>query len=346
MATPSATPLVVGLPGTEVDDQTRQILDQVQPAGVILFSRNIQSSEQVRELVTSLQDLETSPFICVDLEGGAVNRLSGLWGSLPSAARAAAAGRRATRALGEAAGAACRCLGIHLDLAPVVDLNCSGGMVGRQRRCLGDDPERVVTLAKLFAEGLGAWCVGGCLKHFPGLGAIADDTHELLPALDLDEAELATHVNVFAQLSESVPVVMMAHLMVPSLCDGKRPASLCSEAVKRAASLPGNPVVLTDDLEMGAVTGIADLPELVIRALQAGNHGVLVCHSFDRLPEITGRIAEATEQDETLQSRVSQLAARLGTLRRDLCRTSASVPAPDDATVAQLWERAWREAEG
>jgi len=126
-------PLVVGLPGTTVTDDDRALLERVRPAGVILFSRNIETPDQVRELVSGLQDLEPRPFVTADLEGGMVNRLSALWGDLPPPAEAAAAGRRAVRALGEAAGAACRNLGIQLDLAPVVDLDCPGGCLSGQR---------------------------------------------------------------------------------------------------------------------------------------------------------------------------------------------------------------------
>jgi len=340
-----ALPLVVGLPGTRLTDDEIQVLEQVRPVGVILFKRNIESVEQTLDLVAALQELEPAPFLCIDLEGGAINRVSGLWGPLPSPARSAEVGRRAVRLLGEAAGAACRALGIHLDLAPVVDLARPEGLVARERRCFSDQPERVATLAAVFAEGLAAWCVGGCLKHFPGLGAVELDTHQSLPTLDLSEEKLAPHLAAFSSLSETIPVVMTAHVIVPALGNSHTPASLCQDIVQRAATLPGNPVVLTDDLEMGAVAGLGTLPELVVRALGAGNHGVLVCNAFDRLQEIAAEIADQSEADPRLSTRLEELTARLGTLRRDLCHKAASVPAPDSATVEQLFKRAWREVE-
>lgn len=338
-------PLIVGLPGTILGRDERSTLETVRPAGVILFSRNIESAPQVRDLIASLLELELPPFVSVDLEGGAVNRLAGLWGTLPSPARAAAAGRRAVRALGEAAGAACRNLGIHLDFAPVVDLERPGGLIARQSRCLGDDPERVITLARVFNQGLAAWCVGGCLKHYPGLGAITVDTHEQLPLLDLEEEELQAHLQVFAALSEEVPVVMVGHVVAPRLGDSKRPASLSATVVERAATLPGNPVVLSDDLEMGALQACGDLPDRVAAALRARNHGVIVSRAFGRLEEIVDRLFEEAGEDSGIRSRLVEMASRLGTLRRELCRHSASAPAPDDTTVAQLWAQARAEAE-
>jgi beta-N-acetylhexosaminidase len=228
----------------------------------------------------------------------------------------------------------------------VIDLARPEGRIFRENRCLADQPERVATLAAVFAEGLAAWCVGACLKHFPGIGAVEVDTHQTLPSLDLSEERLGPHLTAFSSLSETIPVVMMAHVIVPALGDARTPASLCQDVVQRAATLPGSPVVLTDDLEMGAIAGLGTLPELVIRALAAGNHGVLVCHAFDRLEEIADEIASSSEEGSRMRSRLDELTARLGTLRRDLCRRAASVPAPDSATVEQLFKRAWREVEG
>jgi beta-N-acetylhexosaminidase len=337
-------PLLVGLPGTELSPAELEVLSRVQPAGVILFTRNISSIEQTRSLIGQLRELEATPFVAADLEGGIVNRLQGLWGELPTPAAAADAGRRAVRALGEAAGAACRSLGIQLDLAPVVDLQCPGGCLGEQGRCLGDDPERVVVLARIFNEGLTSWGVTGCSKHFPGLGEVAADTHEALPVLELNEAELARHLAVFEALGPEFPAVMMAHVVVPALGDADRPASLSRTVVEQAIALPGSPVVLSDDLQMGALDGWGELPERVGAALLARNHGILVCNAFDRLDDITEHLTALAGADSKVSSRLVEMAARMGTLRTEVITRAAAVPAPDEATVAQLWERARSEA--
>lgn len=341
---PDSMPLVVGLSGTTLGEEERGTLERMQPAGIILFARNISTAEQTRALVAGLKELEPRPFVCVDLEGGIVNRLSSLWGDLPSPAEAAAAGRRAVRALGQAAGAACRNLGIHLDLAPTVDLECPDGCLGGQDRCFSHDPERVIVLARIFNEGLGAWGVTGCSKHFPGLGPVPADTHEELPVLDPGEEVLARQIAVFEALGPDFPVVMVAHVVVPGLGDAERPASLSRMVIDRATKLPGSPVVLADDLEMGALEGWGDLPDRVVAALQARNHGVLVCNAVDRLDDINDHLTELAASDSTLSTRLTEMSARMGTLRRDLCQRAAAVPAPDDATVEQLWEQARREA--
>lgn len=344
MRRPDALPLVVGLPGTTITDHDRALLERVRPVGVILFSRNIESPDQAREMVAALDDLEPRPFVTADLEGGMVNRLSAIWGDLPSPAAAAAAGRRAIRALGEAAGSACRALGIHLDLAPVIDLARPGTVITAQERALSTSAERSATLARLFTEGLECWRVGACLKHFPGLGPVTIDTHDTLAVVDHRTEDLDEHLGVFAALSEDVPVVMVGHVVVPALGETKKPASLSRRVVQLATELPGRPVVLSDDLEMGALQGFGNLPELVTAALMAHNHGVLVCHAFARLPGIAEHLREQSKVNPRLAARVEEGRARLGTLARDLQHHAAAVPAPDDATVAQLWDRARRES--
>ncbi len=336
--TAETLPLIVGVPGTGLDPSELAVLEAVRPAGIILFARNISSPDQVRALVACVDKLDPRPFVAVDLEGGRVNRLSSLWGELPSPAAAAAAGRRAVRDLGEAAGAACRALGIHLDLAPVIDLDRPGGLIPSQDRCLSSDPERVAVLARVFHEGLSAWGVEGCLKHFPGLGAVDIDTHEALPTLPSEDRD--PHLEAFRSLSHDIPLVMVGHAIAPALGDSTKPASLSRTVVDQATRLPGSPVVLSDDLEMGAISELKDLPDLVVDALRASNHGILVCKAFHRLEEIAALINDTALCDPSFNSRLQAAAARLGTLRRDLCQKAAAVPRPDDQTVAQLWRQA------
>jgi beta-N-acetylhexosaminidase len=294
--------------------------------------------------VSALDDLDPRPFVTADLEGGMVNRLAAMWGDLPAPAEAARAGRKAVRALGQAAGAACRNLGIQLDLAPVVDLDCPGGCLGGQDRCFGADPDRVVALAQVFNEGIEAWGVSGCAKHFPGLGPVPADTHEELPVLEVSTEEAQRQLSVFSELGTTYPVVMVAHVVAPELGDAERPASLSRTVVEHAANLPGSPVVLADDLEMGALDDWGSLPERVVTAIHARNHGILICNACDRIEEIADHLERAASGDTTLGPRLMEMTARMGTLARDLHQKAAAVPAPDDETVAQLWEQARKEA--
>jgi beta-N-acetylhexosaminidase len=316
------------------------VIEDIRPIGIVLFARNIASPEQTRDLVSSINELEAQPLIAVDLEGGAVNRLRSLWGDLPSAAAAARSGRAAVRALGKAAGAACRALGIQVDFAPVIDLGCEGGLIAGQERCLSDQPDRVIALARIFNESLSAWGITGCLKHFPGLGAVSVDTHDQLAVLS--DGDLDLHCEVFGALSGEVPLVMVGHAASPQFGDPKRPTSLSIPAITAATKLPGSPVVVTDDLEMGALAGFGDLPELVVEAFRARIHGALVCSRLDRLSEIVNLMDATATTEPSLKSSIRAASARLGTLRREVRNVSSAIPAPDDETVAQLWELARR----
>jgi beta-N-acetylhexosaminidase len=170
------------------------------------------------------------------------------------------------------------------------------------------------------------------------------DTHEELPILETGESELNVQLAVFEQLGSDFPAVMVAHVVAPGLGDAERPASLSRTVVERAASLPGSPVVLADDLEMGALKEWGDLPERVMAALHARNHGLLICNACDRIEEIANHLRESGEADPIVATRLAEMTARMGTLARDLHQKAAAVPAPDNETVEQLWEQARREA--
>jgi hypothetical protein len=103
-------------------------------------------------------------------------------------------------------------------------------------------------------------------------------------------------------------------------------------------------VVLADDLEMGALREWGDLPDRVTAALHARNHGLLICNACDRIEEIANHLRESATADPIVATRLVEMAARMGTLARDVQQRAAAVPAPDDETVAQLWEQARREA--
>jgi beta-N-acetylhexosaminidase len=170
------------------------------------------------------------------------------------------------------------------------------------------------------------------------------DTHEELPILESDQEELNHQINVFEELGPDFPTVMVAHVVAPGLGDAERPASLSRTVVEQAANLSGSPVVLADDLEMGALGEWGDLPDRVILAVHARNHGLLICNACDRIDEIANQLRESAETDPTVAARLVEMAARMGTLARDLHQRAAAVPAPDDETVEQLWEQARRDA--
>src|SRR5271169_5186100 len=148
------------------------LLTKIQPAGVILFARNITSAEQTHTLLMECQKCVATPlFTCVDLEGGTVDRFRDLLGAAPSAAEVFATGdRELFRRHGEILGANCRALGFNVDFAPVLDLALEASRSVLGSRAVSEDPRETMIYAREFLAGLQDAKVLGCGKHFPGLG--------------------------------------------------------------------------------------------------------------------------------------------------------------------------------
>src|SRR5215470_4124682 len=176
--------LFIGVPGTEFDQSTRELVETIQPGGVVLIASNIESGHQVVELTSSIRStVQVPPLIAVDQEGGPVDRLKGIFGATPSAdlLRAAKDASVAAR-LGEITAECLRTLGFNVNLAPVLDLafddSIDNGLKGRY---LGSLAAEVARLSGAYLEGLQRGGVVGVGKHFPGLGAATVNPHMDLP---------------------------------------------------------------------------------------------------------------------------------------------------------------------
>jgi beta-N-acetylhexosaminidase len=297
--------LVCGISGCVLDGDEERLLAGLGPGGVILFARNVGTADELRVLVDRVRSLPSQPYVAIDLEGGRVNRLERLIGALPSAASAADSGPAAVRALGEAAGAACAHFGIGVDFAPVVDVASPDGYLGGESRCLGDSPELVVERAREYLAGLERFGVMGCLKHFPGLGTGAVDSHRELPILG---DAVRQEVSVFTALAAHSRAVMVAHALAPALGDAIRPASLSDVVVGGLRGIGCGPII-ADDLEMGALSAFGTLPERAAAALLAGCDQVLVCNALDARSSVVAHLERVADRDLVLAPRLRESAA-------------------------------------
>ena len=177
--------LIVGFDGTEISPRLRALLTRLQPAGVILFARNIKGAEETFQLLKDCQTCVSEPLLtCIDLEGGRVDRFRNVLGPAPSAADVfATRDRRLFRKHGEIIGRSCRALGFNTDFAPVVDLALAASRTVMSSRAVSADPQQVVIYAREFLAGLRSAGVVGAAKHFPGLGPANLDTHLELPVV-------------------------------------------------------------------------------------------------------------------------------------------------------------------
>jgi beta-N-acetylhexosaminidase len=274
----------VGIPGPVLDGATRRQLEAIRPGGVVLFERNIETREQVRELCESLRRWSESRIrIAVDQEGGRVSRFGCGVTPLPGAAalgegagadlRAAIA--RVRQQMAEVARELCA-LGVDVNLAPVADLAIGPENPALSGRCFGADPALVAALVTACVEGCREGGIAPTLKHFPGLGGARADPHLELARREGPVGEAALRP-FRAGIAAGCPFVMTTHLVVAGA--DETPATFSPRLVKDLlrGELGFRGQVITDALEMGAVAGDRDAAE---RALRAG-HDVLCVGSAD-----------------------------------------------------------------
>ncbi len=316
---------MVGLPAPRVDPVARELVRDLKVGGVILFARNIEAPEQVWELTRNLQEMALEVqgrplLIALDQEGGPVQRLKSPFTLIPKAREL---GLKATPAevedLFRRVARELALVGVNLNLAPVLD-------VARNPDCplwdrsFGPDPARVAALGVAAIRGMLSRGVLPVAKHFPGLGDTLRDSHVELPtATDPDPGRQRDLAPFAAAVAAAVPAVMTAHVRVPAW--DARPGTLSkvvlNEWLRKRLGFEG--VVITDDLEMGAIREATPVPEAAAEALAAGADLLLICESAAAVWEA----AHLLKQEPTLTERIQEAADRVGRLRGRLpCKIS------------------------
>ncbi|MBU1319574.1 MAG: hypothetical protein KKH67_10330 [candidate division Zixibacteria bacterium] len=253
--------------------------------GVILFARNFESVHDIRELISEVISLTSNDLIiAVDQEGGGVVRISG--SEFPVFPSAASYGSRGDlKGAIHAAEVTARCLldlGINMNLAPVADVLTNPANDLMRTRCYSSDTAAVSDYVRAMVGAYNRSGVASCAKHFPGLGDSVIDPHVRLAVSNRLEAFCSEKMYppFRVAIEESCPAIMTTHLKVRSL-DSDNPAtysrSIVTEILRNSLGFSG--VILTDDLDMGAID---DLDDAVPMALTAGHDMVLICHSFDK----------------------------------------------------------------
>ncbi|QYO66516.1 glycoside hydrolase family 3 protein [Leptolyngbya sp. 7M] len=296
----------IGLPGPELDDVTFELIKTVKPGGVCLFARNIKSASQTRELLDGIRSASTiEPFLSIDQEGGAVDRLRRIIEPMPAASQIRTGDQAAK--LGRIIGETLRRLGFNTDFAPVVDVineERSSYVNGLRSRNFGDSVRSVTEMSGAFLRELRSAGILGCLKHFPGLGASQLDSHEDLPVIEierseLDDIDLAPYRELLPKFHEVF--VMVAHAAYPKAAFQSSdqagrvlPSSLDPKVINVLLrnELGFNGVVLTDDLEMGAIIKNYGIDEAARMAISAGNDMLAICAGQDNIRRAHESIAE------------------------------------------------------
>lgn len=332
--------LMAGFRGYDVDEDSTIIEDirQRQLGGVILFdrdmtrlfwdSRNIKNPEQVRRLTDSLKGAATIPLlVAVDQEGGKVQRLKAKYGfaTTPSAQELGGGPDSAVLAAAGTIGSTLNSVGFNLDFAPVADVNINpdSPAIGALGRSFSADPKRVAACDRLFMDGLMQHGIIGCLKHFPGHGSAGSDSHlGLTDVTDTwSDRELIPYRRLIAD--GTARVIMTAHIFNAHL-DPEYPATLSHKVITGLlrGELGFNGVVITDDMNMKAITAHFGPAEAVRLAIQAGADILLFGNNLDYDPQIVRKahtmIRKLVDSGEISETRIEQSYARIMRLKEEL----------------------------
>jgi beta-N-acetylhexosaminidase len=311
---------MVGLPGPRMDAVAREMVRDLKVGGIILFARNIETPEQVWELCKNLQQealaVSGRPLlISVDPEGGPVQRLKAPFTIIPPARQLGlAATALEVETLARQTARELSLVGINVNLAPVLDV-ARGPDCPLGERAYGQDPELVALLGTAAIRGYRAGGVLPVAKHFPGLGDTRVDSHVVLPLSQSGDPLREMDMIPFRRaVAAGVPLIMTAHLVVPEW--DSRAATLSpvilQEKLRRDLGFQG--VIITDDLEMGAIATQQAAPEGAREALGAGADLLLICNNWQEAWE-TARLLAG---DSALADRARDAAGRIRRLREGI----------------------------
>ncbi|MEW5909320.1 MAG: beta-N-acetylhexosaminidase [Thermodesulfobacteriota bacterium] len=306
--------LMVGFNGTAVDEDLKYLINRLCVGGIILFSRNIQNPEQLGRLCRDAQSFALACglpplFIAVDQEGGEVARLKPPFTVFPgnSAMRNAAdAVHFAQVTASELKG-----VGFNMNMAPVLDIAPSRIASIMAKRSFGSDPDRVSELGSLIIDEFHKNGIMAVAKHFPGIGRATEDPHQEISTLDfsLNELEQADLEPFKAAVSRNVAGIMLSHLLYQQL-DPVWPASLSRriafDLLQTRMNYGG--VVLTDDLDMGAIERHYEIHELVRQLIEARVDIALVCHRSEKIERVVEEFLKSfSDSPEALSKGVLSL---------------------------------------
>lgn len=322
--------LMVGFPGTTPTPQLIKLIQHYHVGNIILFSRNVQSARQLHELAASLQELarqggQRQPLlIALDQENGMVQRLGEDATIFPgNMALGAVDSEQSAYEVALAAGQELCALGVNLNLAPVVDVNNNPANPVIGVRSFGEDPRQVARLACAQIRGYQDAGVATCIKHFPGHGDTATDSHLAMPTVpyEMERLEDIELVPFRSGIAAGTDCVMTAHIYFPALMGTTNlPATLSPAVIRRLLreQLGFQGVILTDCLEMNAVSETVGVGRGAVLAKQAGNDLILISHRYDRQLAGIEALKAAVQAGEIAPEAIREAAGRVLALKQRL----------------------------
>ena len=307
--------VMIGIQGTKVDDDSLYMLHQFHMGGVILFDRNMDSPEQVKQLTSDLQaqSNEKVPlFIGIDEEGGDVVRMAEKLTPPPSQKEIGATGDiEQARTWAIKTAKSLKDMGINVNFAPVADIGSN------DKRSYSTDANTVIDFVRAATKGYQQENIIYSLKHFPGIGKGKVDSHVDSSNIDVVKEVLMTEdiIPFKTIIDENEPndyFILVSHLKYPAL-DEEYPASLSSKIMTDLLrnELGYKGIIITDDMEMGAVANHNDFRSIGVNAVKAGADIVLVCHEYEHQQEVYLGLLDAVNSGEISQERIDESVKRI-----------------------------------
>jgi beta-N-acetylhexosaminidase len=335
--------MLAGFRGHSIPVELRSLARDFDLGGVVLFARNVAEPAQVSDLAREAAELSRSApvWVAIDQEGGRVQRVKApltIWP--PAATLGRADDLDLTRRFARALARELRAMGITFDFAPVLDVLTRKDNPAIGDRALSSDPAVVARHGVAMMQALQQQGLPACGKHFPGHGDAAVDSHEDLPIVDASPDRLA-HVEWVpfrAAIDAGIDALMSCHLLVPSL-DEQSPATLSSAVItdRLRGQLGFGGLVLTDDMDMKAISRRFAPGEAAARAIAAGCDGILQCGGdLDRVHAALEGLVRAIEDESLPARRVDDALARHAALKARYLSEDARRTAPAPPTLADV----------
>lgn len=297
---------ILGFEGKDIEEETKHLIEDFKIGGLILFSRNIEDSNQIIQLINNLKDLNKNNkiplFISIDEEGGNVSRLPKEFKKLPQAKKIGD-----TRDIdlsfkfGELLGLRLKSLGFNLNYAPVMDINSNPKNPVIGNRAFGNNPEVVTSYGIPVMKGIQSMGIISGIKHFPGHGDTDVDSHINLPVINksLEEIRDFELIPFKKSIEEDVDMIMIAHILFPNI-DKEYPSTMSKDIItyllRKEMGFEG--VIISDDLTMGAIIENYTLEGATLKFLQSGGDIALICHGTDDFKSIFEYIKIKVKNEE------------------------------------------------
>jgi len=317
--------LMAGMPGSGPDENTLALIREFNIGGIIFFSRNIEDPEQIAGLCGDLQEEAMNSwgaplFLAVDQEGGRVARLREPFTAFPGNSAIADSDDPVKEAekFGTVTAGEMKLVGLNMNLAPVVDVQRGELEKHLLGRTFGESPERVALLGKTVIRYLQENGIMAVAKHFPGLGQAKADPHLHLPSIDatLKDIEKTSLIPFEAAIDQGVAGIMSSHALYPAL-DPERPATLSREVLTRLLreTMAFDGLIITDDLEMGAIAGHRPVAEAAYLAFQAGADILLICKNQEHVADACRILRDRLSQGSIPEERLIQSLDRIDRMK-------------------------------